>query len=282
LRTISRGCLGIAAVAATLFAVPALAQDVENSKDHPLLTRMPGYFIFQYSEQEFDQFEFTGKGGKSVTMEGKKTYVYYRNQDEAKHPSHVQCIKNVENALTRIGGKVVYEYIDSVGGQATVRLKRAGADVAVEVKSNDKGYNYWLTIVEKGEMKQDVVANADVWKNEINATGHAAVYGVYFDTDKSEVKPESEAALKEIAKLLQANPKLNFNVVGHSDATGDIAHNMKLSEARAVAVVNALVSNHGIAAARLKGWGVGPLAPVASNDAEEGRAKNRRVELVKR
>jgi len=88
--------------------------------------------------------------------------------------------------------------------------------------------------------------------------------------------------LAEIAKLLANNPTLNLHVVGHTDSTGAFDHNMTLSKARADAVMNALVSAHGVAASRLQASGVGPLAPVASNDTEDGRAKNRRVELVRR
>ena len=111
-------------------------------------------------------------------------------------------------------------------------------------------------------------------------TGKAAVYGIYFDTGKAEIKPESEPALKEIAKLLQADPKLKLYVVGHTDNSGGLDYNMKLSKDRADAVVKALTGKYGIAASRLSAFGVGPLAPVASNQTEEGRAKNRRVELV--
>jgi outer membrane protein OmpA-like peptidoglycan-associated protein len=136
-------------------------------------------------------------------------------------------------------------------------------------------------IVEKGGMAQEIVANAEVFSKDIKATGHTAVYGIFFDTGKSVIKPESEVALGEIAKLLKGDPGLKVNVVGHTDSVGGIDSNMKLSQDRANAVMQALVGKHGIAATRLKAYGVGPLAPVASNDTEEGRARNRRVELVK-
>jgi outer membrane protein OmpA-like peptidoglycan-associated protein len=110
---------------------------------------------------------------------------------------------------------------------------------------------------------------------------HVAVYGIHFDTDRSEVRPDSRPALEEIAKLLAQNPGLQLLVVGHTDMTGSMDANRKLSQARAESVVRALVSQHGVSESRLKGYGVGPLAPVATNDTEEGRAKNRRVELVK-
>jgi OmpA-OmpF porin, OOP family len=102
-----------------------------------------------------------------------------------------------------------------------------------------------------------------------------------FDTGKSVLKPESAPALLEVKKLLEADPSLKLWVVGHTDSVGAIDGNMKLAQARAEAVVTALTATHGIAPARIKGYGVGPLAPVATNDTDEGRAKNRRVDLVK-
>ncbi len=116
---------------------------------------------------------------------------------------------------------------------------------------------------------------------DLARTGHVAVYGIYFDFGKADVKSESEPMLKEIAKLLQQDPRLKLHVVGHTDSVGELAYNLDLSRRRAQAVVQVLATKHGIAPGRLRGDGVGPLAPVASNDTEEGRAKNRRVELVK-
>lgn len=109
----------------------------------------------------------------------------------------------------------------------------------------------------------------------------AAIYGVYFDTGKSNLKPESEAPISEIAKLLTADPALRLHVVGHTDNVGTLADNLRLSQNRANAVVRSLQAKHRVAAARLTANGVGPLAPTVSNDNESGRAKNRRVELVK-
>ncbi|MEW6570286.1 MAG: OmpA family protein [Nitrospirota bacterium] len=143
------------------------------------------------------------------------------------------------------------------------------------------GEKYELTIVEKAEMAQEVVADAKSLMSDIQATGHASVYGIYFDFNKADIKPESEAAIKEIAKLLQQNSRLKLYVVGHTDNVGTLDYNMKLSKARADAVVKELVAKYKISAQRLNAFGVGSLAPVASNDVEEGRAKNRRVELVK-
>jgi outer membrane protein OmpA-like peptidoglycan-associated protein len=161
-----------------------------------------------------------------------------------------------------------------------MRIDKDGKEFWVDLSAEFTG-KYGFTIIEKQAMAQDIVANAEVFSNDIRSTGHVAVYGIYFDSGKSVVKPESDVALAEIAKLLKGDPGLKLNVVGHTDNVGQMDYNMKLSQARAEAVAQALVAKHGISAARLKGYGVASLAPVTSNEAEEGRAKNRRVELVK-
>ena len=126
-----------------------------------------------------------------------------------------------------------------------------------------------------------VTVNADAMAKEIDATGHIALYGIHFDTNRAELKPESDAALQEIAKLLKQDAALRLLVVGHTDNVGGYDANMTLSERRAAAVFQALTSKHGIAPARLRAAGVGMAAPVATNETEDGRAKNRRVELVR-
>jgi outer membrane protein OmpA-like peptidoglycan-associated protein len=106
------------------------------------------------------------------------------------------------------------------------------------------------------------------------------VNGILFDTGKADVKPESAPALDEVAKLLKQNPKLKVYVVGHTDNVGALAANIDLSKRRAAAVMQALIAKYGIPAAQLQAYGDGPYAPIASNDSEDGRTLNRRVELV--
>jgi outer membrane protein OmpA-like peptidoglycan-associated protein len=275
--------------AVTLLALSASSlpaqEDQGGGKDHALFTRMPGYFIENYKHSEFDAFKFEDANGKPVTVEGRFTLINYSPKEQLKKdkqvPSPLAIGRNYQNAALKLGGEVLFQQLASGGGLTTMKLTKDGQEVWVKVGIGDSGYNYHVAIVERAAMEQQVTGNADAWRSDIGTTGHVAVYGIYFDTDKAMLKPESEPALAEIAKLLQADPKLNLRVVGHTDATGEYSHNMSLSEARAKAVVSALTSGHGIAAARLTAHGVGPLAPVASNDTEEGRAKNRRVELVK-
>lgn len=263
----------------TLLAVPAVAQqkDVKGCEDHALFSRMPDSWIHHCTQKAFDSYAFAVAKGKTEPVEGRMWSISYYPQAAAKEkPSEVQILRNFENAVKKLGGAVVF----ADKGKETFRITKDGKEFWVEVTAEFTG-KYGLKIVEKQAMAQDIVANAEVFSSDIRATGHTAVYGIYFDTSKSDIKPESAQAIGEIAKLLKADPALKVFVVGHTDATGVVDSNLKLSQSRAEAVVQALVREHGIAAARLRGFGVGPFAPVASNDTEEGKAKNRRVELVK-
>ncbi len=130
------------------------------------------------------------------------------------------------------------------------------------------------------EQKMVTVSSDDMTK-AMNANGAVAIYGILFDFNKADVKPESRPQLDEIAKLLKANPKLHVLIVGHTDNKGLLGYNQALSAKRAAAVVAALVKTYAVPAAQMTAVGVGPAAPVATNDTEAGQAKNRRVELVK-
>jgi len=125
------------------------------------------------------------------------------------------------------------------------------------------------------EIKSDAMAKA------LAETGKIDIYGILFDTDKTDIKPASTPTLEQVAKLLKDDPALKLEVAGHTDSTGDKDHNAKLSDGRAVAVVQSLIKTYGIDAARLQAKGYGDTKPVAPNDTEDGRAKNRRVELRK-
>jgi outer membrane protein OmpA-like peptidoglycan-associated protein len=139
-----------------------------------------------------------------------------------------------------------------------------------------------LTVITPQAMEVNMtLLNADDMMRGLGDAGKVALYGINFDTDKDTLRADSEPTMKEIAKLLTANRTLNIRVVGHTDNQGKPDYNLDLSRRRAAAVVRELTTKYGIAAARLDSFGCGLYAPVASNDSEDGRAKNRRVELVK-
>jgi outer membrane protein OmpA-like peptidoglycan-associated protein len=265
--------LAILQLVSSLFA----QQDVKGGKDHPMFpTRMPGFYLSKYKEFDFDTHKFRMKPSP-VSVEGHKYEISYRTKSGEKRPSALEVMRNYTNAFTAVGGKVLY----NDGKSATMKLEKNRAEVWVEVwaANNPSGCHYYtLTIVEKGEMKQVITANAML--DALNKDGFIAL-DIHFDTGKSTIKPESRPIIEEIVALMKGNAALKLSVEGHTDNVGDAASNMKLSEERAQSVVATIVGQD-IGASRLSAAGFGQDKPVADNRTEEGRAKNRRVELVKK
>jgi outer membrane protein OmpA-like peptidoglycan-associated protein len=275
----------LAAAMLVVVALPCAAQETDKtgSKDPRLLTRMPGFYISGYKDVQFDAHEFLVQTPKAVGKqhaEGHQTYWRYdiTSAAAATPPSKLQIARNYQNAVERLGGKKMYDAGPGNDYDSTFLISKNGTDTWIEL--NPIGTMYTLLIVEVQKMQQDVVANADALKGGLADSGHVEVPGIFFDTAKSDIKPESGPAIDEIAKLLTNNPALKVGIVGHTDMVGDATANLKLSQARAQSVITDLVSRLGIAAARLVAFGAGPWAPVASNKTDDGRARNRRVELV--
>jgi OmpA-OmpF porin, OOP family len=288
--------------------VAAQCQDYEGEKDHPLISRYPESCITDYKTTEFDEFtlplgklDSNGAPVKSQHLEGKITFIKYETPTGR---SELEVFRNYESALKTAGFEILFScaHPDGCGhGDPTLwqangteaweddnmralsaKLARPAGDVYVSLLVSEYGAHYVrLYVVEVKPMQTGMITvNAASLANDINRTGHASVYGIYFDTGKADVKPESDATLGEISNLLQQDAKLKLYVVGHTDNVGTLAVNMDLSKRRGDAVVKVLTTQYHIAAARLSAQGDGPTAPVASNKTEEGRAKNRRVELV--
>lgn len=255
----------------------AFAQtDIEGSKDHPLITRMPDYYISQYNVSEFGGFDPTVIGGKEVHWEGKVYSYGYSRKEGGRSISMLQIVRNYETAIKRAGGKIL-------GGderRVAAEIKKEGILTGVYVEAFNGGRDYSLTIVESQMMQQEVVADANAMRNDLANTGKTIVQGIYFDTASATIKPESEPALVEMVKLLNGSPALKVYVIGHTDNVGSLESNLKLSSDRAASVIKAITAR-GVVASRFKSAGVGPYSPVASNDTDGGKAKNRRVEFVK-
>ena len=245
------------------------AQDIEGSKDHPLFNRISGFIITDYSYEEFGSEEFYDENDNSIIVEGEKTYIYYESKELV---APLKIIRNYANAARDIGGKAV-EY---TGNQVFINIKKDGKAIWAEVSAGD--YYYSLTIVEKADVKQEITAN-DILK-DLNATGKAILY-INFDSGESTIKEESRPIVSQIMQLLNNYPEINLSIEGHTDSQGDNASNHSLSENRAKAVMNAIIAG-GINSNRLSSMGFGEDKPIADNSTEEGRAKNRRVELIKK
>ena len=250
------------------------AQDDPGCKDHPLLSRMPNFYIDSCEKKDFDQYTFADSQGKEVPVEGTYHFIKYVLNKGAKAPSEIQIVRNCANAIQKSGGMTVFE----ARYQTYLKVEKGGAITWVHVKAYDSGEAYNLVIVEKKAMVQEVTAGDML--AALNKQGFVALY-INFDTDKATIKPESKPIIDQIVKLLKDNPVLKVGIEGHTDSTGTPARNKTLSQQRAESVVSALVKA-GIDAKRLTAAGWGQDKPIADNKTEEGKAKNRRVEIVKK
>jgi OmpA-OmpF porin, OOP family len=259
-----------------IFTYAANSQDAEGCRDHAMFNRMPDYFIAECLVN-FDQVQIMMADGNEMPIEGKKTYIYYAPKEDNQHPpSFYQIVKNYENAITKYNGRKIF--YDSE--RATLKLKSGNTDVWLSLRNwestNGPGY-YEFTIVEVEEMNQEIRAT-DIL-DALNKDGHIALY-INFETGKSGINAGSQKIIDNIVTMLNENPTLKISIEGHTDNVGSAAANKTLSENRAKAVMNAVVSK-GITSSRLTSKGWGQEKPVADNATEEGRAKNRRVEIVK-
>lgn len=263
-------------------SVSGFAQsDVEGSSDHPLFpSRIPGYYISRYETNAFDVMPFKFKSGEEAEVSGKKTVIEYARKENAQGVSSSYVALNYQAALKKL--KPVSDRIE--GSWYWGQLKNAANETWVQVSgwygngSNEQTDSFMVTIVEKSLMEQ-VISAGDMAAG-IKATGHVALY-ILFDTGLATIKPESKQALDQIAVMLKKEPALKVYIVGHTDNQGILESNQKLSLERAQAVVTELVSKYGVSAGQMIPKGVASLCPVSTNDTEEGRKMNRRVELVK-
>lgn len=244
----------------------------DNGKDAPYFSRMPNSYITESLQQEYSSHTFEIPDNE-VRVEGKKTIVSYACKDENNPPSALQIVRNYANAAVSKGGAVLYM---NESGTLMANMQSNGKEVWLEVLAWESG-EYRVTIVEKEAMRQDVKASDLL--TALNNNGHVPLY-INFDTGKAVIKPEHQPVINEIAVLLNQSPGLRLTIEGHTDNVGDPSSNKTLSEERAAAVLQAVVQK-GIAADRLQAVGYGQEKPIADNSSDAGRAKNRRVELVK-
>lgn len=263
------------------FALEGIAQDTPRcpNAEPTYLNRMPGFYIGDCKNSDYNDAEFVywvdGKANK-INKGGKYYDVWYRkNEGETKKFSSAQINQNYYNAVLKIKGTVLDN--KKTMFSASINGKEVYIQVHTAENSTDAG-SYRIEVLEVAEMEQNIVINLE---EAIERDGKAALYGILFDVGKSEIKPESAEALKQITDYLNANPAVKIIVVGHTDNTGTYAGNLTLSKARAESINNYLINTSKITASRLMSEGVGSLCPVSTNNTEDGRKLNRRVEIVK-
>lgn len=291
----------LAASAATVVA----AAEID---DHPLVSRYPGSQPGRQDHSEFDSYRLiTGVDPDDswqptgLQIEGEVTRTTYSNPTDR---SVLEIFSNYEQALVGAGFEILWSCAEAECGPgwASSAWNRyngitaaSGGDkryLAARLDSGD-GTAYVAVTVNRNRHQVDIVevqametglvtVDADALAEALAARGRVEVPGIFFDTDKAVITTESKPALDEVARLLERRPGLEVFVVGHTDLTGTLEHNLELSRARAAAVVEALATEYGVSRNRLDAHGAGPLAPATSNRTAEGRSANRRVELVAR
>lgn len=279
-------------------------------EDHPLIKPYPGSTATSRKNEGFSEYKVVvgldqkGKTDdeiiKSIAVTGELTRLAYENP---KDRSPLEIFTNYKEALQGAGFKILFECADSGCGPSWASsrwgrvngMRYVGSEMrylaARRQRPGEESYvalsiiklRHQIDVLQRTEMERGlVVVTAEALKQGFAAEGKAVLDGVVFDHDKATIKPESKPALDTIGKFLKENPNLKAFIVGHTDMVGAFDYNMKLSQQRAQAVVDALVKDYGVAAGRLSPHGVGSLSPVSTNRSEQGKSSNRRVEMVER
>jgi len=275
-------------VGAVLLSGAAWATDYgEDAKPHPDIPGMRGYKLESSEQSEFDAREFnTGRKDADglwimESKEGAFHKVTYREEEGTK-VSPLQILRNYENAFKNVGGRLIAtEIVNSNSANATFHIKKGNGSRWVNLFAADDGDWYELYILDEQKMQQEIEMSAMNMADNLARNGLVALYGTNFETGKADILPSSEPLLAEIVTLMKQQSGLKLSVEGHTDNVGNAKSNKALSQARAEAVKKWLVGK-GIAAGRLSTNGHGAEMPIADNRIEDGRAKNRRVELVKK
>lgn len=296
--------VALALLTVVLASSPVAAQndDREGCKDHPLFTRFPNTHLASCETLQFDLRAFPvgpvkeDETAKTVSVEGPTQFLAYELNEGAATPSGLQIMRNYENAAKKAGGTIEGRYPGWCKGSydeshmpdmgngclsyaLTMRFARAGGkETWVFLQATEDEGSYYLTISDREAMKQDIAVTELM--DRLNKDGFITLY-VTFDTGKATITPDSAQTLDDAAAVLKAASDVRIEVAGHTDNVGTPEANMALSQARAQAVQAALVQR-GVAATRLTAKGYGQTVPVADNRTDDGRAKNRRVELTKK
>jgi len=255
-----------------------------QAQDHPVIKPIPGSTLLEdyYVHKTYSSLELNvqdEEGIEKKVVKGEYWELQYEFLDESgdrdETKSGLESAENYKNAALEKGGKILYDAGDILNFTMPTSV---GDTYWVYLEAGDGWYS--LYIVKEEGLKQKLHFGVDEIKAELDKTGHIAIYGITFESGKADLQAGAETQLVEIVKLMKSNTGLKIEVQGHTDNVGDDASNQTLSEKRAKTVKDFLVL-YGISGERIRTAGYGESQPVASNDTEEGRTMNRRVEIVK-
>lgn len=229
-------------------------------------------FVVNFQEEKMDELLFPIASTRKEAVKGLKFFREFEYKSSGTHPNELQILKFYFNTITKLGGRMMYRDTDF----ASFRVLLNGKKVCVVVETYHHGLQYSLTIVEL--MDQEMLEAEEIF-SKLKQEGHVAFYFT-FQSGETVLSAGAEKGVREISKMLEAHPTLNLIIEGHTDNVGSAADNLSLSKKRAAVVKKALI-RAGVNADRLVSKGFGDTKPISSNDTAQGRAKNRRVELVK-
>ena len=256
----------------------------QDKLSHPVIKKLEKSVLNERLStfEKYSTYEFRYKEKsktKKINKSGKYWYLNYsfltENNKTDKSFSRTEILQNYKEAAQKINAQVLYE----ISGKLTFVIKYdTGQEIWVFVAARSGTYE--LHIIETEAFIQQLTFDVNSIKDALITSGKIDIYGINFNTDSDKLLPGSEKILIEIVKLLQQETTLKIGINGHTDNIGENSYNQKLSEKRAVTVKNFLVL-YNINPNRLETRGFGEEKPVATNETEQGRFKNRRVELTR-
>ncbi len=248
-----------------------------SGADHRLFGHMPNY-SGKAERRNFDKFIFNYMDGderKDIEVQGARHSVLYLPREGATYSSDLDVRENYRHAIEALGGQVLFSHDRTMSGRVDVK----GQTIWLHIYTQENETQ--LTVIEEKPFEASIKPPAaSALKSALDRDGRVALY-VNFDFAKAALQPDAAPVVAQVVKLLQDNPALKLSVEGHTDNIGGNDYNTKLSAARAAAVV-AAVTAQGIGKDRLVSRGFGAEQPIADNASGDGRARNRRVELVRR
>ena len=256
----------------------------QRGHDYPPFAGIDGLYIYTYEDKRFDFHDFqVDDTGKTTRVEGHKISIQYlAKNSSANTVSDLEIRRTLEGQVQSINAQILFESKDDGCTKLVARFERAGRPVWFEGDSNGCGGTGAVAayyIVEEQEFQPLTHLSQTELRNAIDTTGKAVLH-VNFAFDRATLPPDATPIIQAIVGVMKSEPSLRLEVDGHTDGVGPDDYNQRLSEARATAVVASLASA-GIGADRLKSAGFGASRPIAGNDTEQGRAENRRVELIR-